>query len=140
MAVIEDMLTNYRYSIYFFSDNTEGVGDVHNGPFSTRNFIKWLRDEDMGAIHSSGPVTSLRTSRELQSWIFVPNILRCEKQMKLVKDEFIQQVNKVNDNDKIKDAERDRRKDAELASKAIRNSLSSDWGRFEYTNTTAPTG
>jgi hypothetical protein len=139
MAVLEDMLKNYRYSIYFFSDNTEEVGDVHIGPFSTRSFVKWLRKEDMGAIHSSGPVTSLRTSRELQSWIFVPNINRCEQQIIKVRDEFIKQVNEINDNDKIQDAERDRRKEHALASKAIRDTLSSDWGTYTYTGTTTTT-
>ena len=46
---------------------------------------------------------------------------------------FIQQVNKVNDNDKIKSAEQDRRKEQELASKVIRDSLSSDWEHYTYT-------
>jgi len=134
IAVLEDMIKNYKHSIYFLSDNTEGVGDVHNGPFSTRNFVKWLREEDMGAIHSSGPVTSLRTNRELQSWIFVPNMIRCDAVVCTARDKFIKQVNKINDNDKIKDAENDRRKDEELANKALRDSLSTNWGSYEYTS------
>jgi len=134
MAVVEDAMKNQRYSMYFLSDNTEGVGDVHNGPFSTRNFVKWLRDNDMGAIHSPGPVTSLRTQRELQSWIFVPNTARCDAQVEHIRKEFIIQVNEINDNDKIKCAENDRRREQELASKAIRDSLSTNWGSYEYTS------
>jgi hypothetical protein len=66
-GVLSDIYPRYvrfrNRSLFFASDNYTGVGDTHNGPFSTRNFIEWLRDNDLANI------TEWRTST-LVGYIF----------------------------------------------------------------------
>ena len=45
-AVLDDMYCDSQH-IFFATDNMRGTGDVHNGAFSTRNFVQWLKDNDL---------------------------------------------------------------------------------------------
>ena len=36
--------------VYQATDNYVGRGDVHNGPFSTRNFVDWLADNNLAEV------------------------------------------------------------------------------------------
>jgi hypothetical protein len=51
-AVLADMLKEEGISplLWFASDSRAQSGDVHLGPFSTKNFLKWLKEKRLARI------------------------------------------------------------------------------------------
>ena len=61
-------------NLYMMSDNMDDEGDVHNGPFSTKNFVSWLKEMDVGAIHEVPAQESHRGGgHPIQVWIYHPD-------------------------------------------------------------------
>ena len=44
--------------VWVATDNVVGRGDVHNGPFSMRNFMQWLKDNELAEVTESSRVGS----------------------------------------------------------------------------------
>lgn len=63
LARLRNTVRRSRNRMFIMTDNMGRNGDVHNGPFSTKNFCKWLEDNDLANI------TSHRVGN-MQSWSF----------------------------------------------------------------------
>jgi hypothetical protein len=124
--VLDDMAQN-KFAIYFFSDNVEGEGDVHLGPFNTRTFVHWMQTWDMGCFQTTGPITSLRTQREIQGWMFIPHWKTINKAIKAAREEYLQHIKELNEHEKIKQSGQATRKEHADESKALTCTLVSQW-------------
>ena len=137
-SIVLEGMQRTKYAIYFMSDNMDNSGDVHIGPFTTRGFVTWLRDHDLGAIQTCGPVISLRTRRNIQGWIFVPHWDLCTTRIIKDRARLIKLYKGYNNDPKIKEAQQERCKEQHEASRTISAALSSGWsGRSfsrHYTN------
>lgn len=61
-------------NLYWMSDNMDEEGDVHNGPFSTKNFVMWLKEMDVGALHEVPARNSHRGGgHPIQIWVWHPD-------------------------------------------------------------------
>jgi len=60
-----------RALLWFAADNMVRRGDVHLGPFSTRGFVAWLKENDLAEV-----VTSARAGRN-EGYIFILNRPQC---------------------------------------------------------------
>ncbi len=61
-------------NLYWMSDNMDEEGDVHNGPFSTKNFVMWLKEMDVGDLHEVPARNSHRGGgHPIQIWVWHPN-------------------------------------------------------------------
>jgi len=125
-AVLETM-ERTKYAIYFMSDNMDGQGDTHIGPFNTRGFVSWLRQHELGQLQSTGPIQSLRTQRNINGWMFTPNWQQCAKRAELAKAQLITMYKGYNDDERIKKAHEQRCKVHNTASKALRKALGGGW-------------
>ena len=101
-SVIDSMLTCENYGLWFLSDNVSGAGDHHSGEFSTRAFVRWCKDKDLGAWQTSGPVTSWRTTRDIQGWIFTMHKKACRSVVEVHKDTLLKMIKEWNSNEQVK--------------------------------------
>ena len=130
-AVLEHMKT-HQHAIWFFSDNVDGRGDVHNGPFSTRAFVKWLFNQQIGAIKDTGPVKSNRTQCNIQGWMFTPNYGYVNKIVQKLREELIAEIKEINNDPKIKAAREIRAADRVKHNAELSKNLGDNWGSYAY--------
>jgi len=102
MSVLDTMSHQTRHVAYYMSDNVEGEGDVHLGPFNTRDFHKWMVHNNLCSSVSTGPMMSLKTNRELQAWIIQPYWKYVNKYLMNHKHELYDIVKEINNNVEIK--------------------------------------
>jgi len=62
-GVLDDLLTMGHAMMFVMTDNMTVRGDVHRGPFSTKNFCKWLEDNELANV------ISMRNGR-MKTWVF----------------------------------------------------------------------
>ena len=127
IALLEAMKQTNKACIYFLSDNVERSGDVHLGPFSTLYFVQWLFAMNLGNLQTTGPITSLRTSRNIQGWMFTPNWRTIDNLIESGRGELIASIKELNNDKRIKEASQERIKQANIEARAMRQSLSSGW-------------
>lgn len=73
-AVLDKLDRNTPPNLFFMSDNLDEDGDVHTGAFSTKNFVAWLKEMDVGALHETPPQKSHRGgAHPLQVWVWHPD-------------------------------------------------------------------
>lgn len=61
-------------NLYWMSDNMDEDGDVHTGAFSTKNFVMWLKEMDVGDLHEVPAQKSHRGGgHPIQIWVWHPN-------------------------------------------------------------------
>lgn len=61
-------------NLYWMSDNMDDEGDVHTGAFSTKNFVMWLKEMDVGDIHEVPAKASHRGGgHPIQIWVYHPD-------------------------------------------------------------------
>ena len=124
----QHITTIHQYAIYFMSDNVQGEGDVHVGPFNTRSYVRWLRDNDLGAVHTSGPIESRRTHHNIQGWIFVPHYGRCAEIVTAQRDVLIAEIKEQNDDPRIKEKEQQRLNERSIQRQQLQRDFSEGWG------------
>jgi hypothetical protein len=67
-------------NLYMMSDNMDEEGDVHNGPYSTKNFVMWLKEMDVGDIHEVPARNSHRGGNHpIQVWVWHPDWPKCRE-------------------------------------------------------------
>ena len=130
-AVLEQM-NSFAHAIWFFSDNVDGVGDVHTGPFSTRAFVNWLFYQQIGAIKDTGPVKSNRTQCNIQGWMFTPNYEYVQKIITKMRAELIAEIKEINDDPKIKGACENREAARVKHNAELSKNLGDHWGSYAY--------
>jgi len=126
-AAVLERCTRLTFSMYFMSDNMSEDGDIHLGPFSTRNFVKYLQDNNLGTIVTAGPVTSLNTDRDIQGWIFLPHWKSITKHVKKLRLELITYYKELNNDPRIKEPEQARRKQSADRSKELADQFCGGW-------------
>jgi len=95
-ASVWDHCTGHgKHAIYFCSDNMSGEGDVHTGPFSTRAFVKWSVDNNLGCMQTTGPITSRRTGHYIQGWMFIPNWEVIDQTIGRARESFIKRAKEI---------------------------------------------
>ena len=88
-AGLDDMYLDPEH-IFFATDNLRGTGDVHNGAFSTRNFIQWLKDNDLVNI------TESPLAREyLQGWSFTLKRRNAYNMLRRCRSTYVRWNNKL---------------------------------------------
>ena len=103
-SVLEDMLLKRNYILWFFSDNVSRQGDVHLGAFTTRGFVKWLQDHNLGQMQTSGPIESKRTRSDIQGWLVTLNWHMCEEVVQVQKERLRAHIKEWNSNGNIKES------------------------------------
>ena len=126
IAMLEQMYKHQKHAMYFLSDNTEQQGDVHTGPFSTLRFVQWAFDENLGSFVTSGPVTSLRTQRTIQGWIFTPHWDTISPYITEGRQFLIHSIKGLNNDPRIKEANENRLKEYNVSRAAMRQAFSSN--------------
>jgi hypothetical protein len=125
-AVLEEMLDK-KYVIYFMSDNMTQHGDVHTGPFSTKAFVRWLRDNEVGQFQATGPLESMRTTRLIQGWMFTPNWDQVSKLAEAGKKDLIKYFKELNNDKRVKDPEQDRLRERAEQSRVLADQFVAGW-------------
>lgn len=126
-SAILDKMKGYKYAMYFMTDNVSGSGDVHLGPCNTRDFTKWLGTNQLGSITTPGPVNSLRTDRDIQGWIFIPNWNACNEQIDKAKQQYATMIKEMNKDDRLKARTEGRLSAAARARKNLSSTLLASW-------------
>ena len=98
-AVVESMCDQ---SLIFLADNVDEEGDVHMGLFTTRAFVKWFKENNLGFAITGGPVQSTRTVNNIQGWVLHPNWKRCNTVIKNAKEELQEWIKEMNSDARIK--------------------------------------
>jgi hypothetical protein len=93
--MVIECMKGSKYSMYVATDNMTTEGDVHKGPFSTKNFVNWLQFKHYANIATAGPVTSLRTNKTIQGWVIHPNWTRINEEFIPARDEFIKYAKEI---------------------------------------------
>ena len=70
LMVLEEMYYPGTTDMWVAFDNMGSRGDVHTGPFSTKNFIKW-------AIENNYIVATSHRRTYMKGWIFHLNLKTC---------------------------------------------------------------
>lgn len=125
-AVLSEM-RRFNQSLYFMSDNMSNQGDCHIGAFSTRFFVKWLTDMNLGTFQTSGPVISRRTGRFIQGWMFTPNIQACDTMVARKKEDMLALIKEWNSDTRIKGKDQATRKAAAQKSEAVTSAILDGW-------------
>jgi hypothetical protein len=115
------------YAIYFLSDNMDAEGDVHLGAFSTRGFVQWCQEQNLGQFQTTGPITSMRTQRHIQGWMWTPNWTSVGHTITKYNLEFRQYIKRINDDDRIKGPEQEKRREHSLKQQELQTSLAAGW-------------
>lgn len=72
-GVLDRMNRGVQPNLIYMSDNMDAEGDVHTGPFSTKNFVSWIKEMDIGDIHETPPRPSHRGGNHpIQVWVWHP--------------------------------------------------------------------
>jgi len=126
MSVLDTLLRGPTHVAYYMSDNVEGEGDVHLGPFNTRDFHQWMVAHNLCGSITTGPMISRKTNRALQAWIIQPCWDFIDKYIEVHEQELYDVVLEINNHDNIK-----KRREATIARSAreiddLRRELS-DW-------------
>ena len=117
IALIETLGKSSPQALYLMTDNIEGVGDVHTGPYSTKHFAQWLGRMGIVGISTPGPVKSTRTGAEIQGWVanFPWESRGIKEPIADLRDRVINAIKEINNSDAIKENyQRERSKDAKL--------------------------
>ena len=66
---------NRGYTTLFLSDNMGSEGDVHLGDFSTKNFMEWFIDEELGVVATTPDTVKSHkgTQQPIRAWIVQPD-------------------------------------------------------------------
>ena len=90
-AVLDDMYCDSKH-IFFATDNMRGTGDVHNGAFSTRNFMQWLKDNDLVDIVDT-PLGG--RSNHIQGWGFTLKRRNAYNMLRRCRSAYVKWNNKL---------------------------------------------
>lgn len=90
VAVLQDCLADCPDGLFICTDNVTrpSHGDVHPGPFSTRAFAHWLKQQGLANV-----VVSPRTKHSVRGWMWTFNVGKCEKLSKTIGQAFIKEYN-----------------------------------------------
>jgi len=123
-SVLESMQVHV---IYVFSDNMTEEGDVHLGDFSTRNFVKWLRDNDLGSFQTTGPLTSNRTQRMIQGWFFMPSQVLLKNMIETQRTALYNKIKELNSDSDVKDISTTEGRTEAIRAEAFAESITTGW-------------
>jgi len=124
-GAVLDHMKEVKQAMYIMSDNMTNMGDVHTGPFSTKKFVEWLEANELGSIIASGPVTSSRTSRDIQAWFFKPHWPLCSSMISEQKKQLIDLIEELNSDERFNVKKREAQ--AKSARKGKAESLATGW-------------
>ena len=126
-ALLEKMIVCSCYGIWFFSDNVTTEGDVHMGAFSTRLFVEWMIQENLGTMQTTGPILSRRTGRNIQGWMVTLNWPNCEARIERERAHLQRLIKEFNSNEHVKSKGQATIKAHEQERKAFARELLTRW-------------
>ena len=101
--VLSQMLSNQNYGIWFLSDNVSGGhGDVHLGEFTTRGFVYWCHNNNLGTMQTTGPQTSRRTRDDIQGWMLTLHWDNCTEKVRTANSALTELIKEWNSDTSIK--------------------------------------
>jgi hypothetical protein len=118
-----------KQALIYLTDNMSGEGDVYLGSFTTRSFKKWYVDNELGAIVTSGPVTSTRTQKQIQGWILTPNWPTINKLIKIEHEKLLQFVKDTNNDPRIKSINQSRINERVHDARRLAATVLDGWGQ-----------